>query len=212
MLSHIPRNSLMIFKASCCISLLSFCIFLTSLVCPNWHHPTGSCAIYAVTADYFQQTTCGQGFSQWVMLNKEKPHHWDFSRELSGRSNSDNSFGSLQAYLGEFQTIPVVARPTVFHSYRGSKLLVFEATTELGRGGWQRDRLKILRSLLFLENQPFFLNTCSSNCCSSLANFWSLKKSILTISASVLIAFLEDRNFRVPYCTILEMLLQDFFR
>lgn len=32
-------------------------------------------------------------FPQWVMLNKDKPHDWDFSRELSDGSNTDNSFG-----------------------------------------------------------------------------------------------------------------------
>ena len=52
-----------------------------------------------------------------------------------------------------------------------------------------------------MEIQPFFLNTCSMDCCLWLISK-VLKKLILTIFASVLFAVLEEWIFRDPFSTI----------
>ena len=50
--------------------------------------------------------------------------------------------------------------------------------------------------------QPFFLHKCFLNCCKPLVNFQSLEKLTLTILASFLIAFIEERNFGDPYFVV----------
>lgn len=73
-------------------------------------------------------------------------------------------------------------------------------------------QVKTPQSLLFLQRFNHFPQIHIPQIVAILWLISSLKKLTLTISASVLIAFMEDQIFGDPYSTILEMFLQDFFK
>lgn len=64
-----------------------------------------------------------------------------------------------------------------------------------------RASLNAAKFAILTEIKLFFLNKCFLDCCKSLVNFQSSEKFILTISPTVLIAFMEERHFGGPYPT-----------
>lgn len=109
---------------------------------------------------------------------KDKPWEWDFSRELSLKSNSANSL-----VIGAFREHHTHLHPSV-----PARLLIFTATNcgckavsfqGCGRTGERKMRvgsIKMLQSVFLMRFSPFFFNKCSPYFCKPLVNFQSSEK------------------------------------
>ena len=103
-------------------------------------------------------------------------------------------FGGLQAFSAHLIDVRLLF-------FVVSRLLVFKATLELGRGKWEQDNLKHHRAHCCCQYSCFSLVKCSSDCYKPLIPK-ILKKLILTIFASVLTAFMVEQIFQGLYFAI----------
>lgn len=82
------------------------------------------------------------------------------------------------------------------------RLLIFKTVTELEKGGWDYSKLKHHKAIVPIEIQLFFLKNGPCFVASLFLIFRVLKKLSLTIFASFLFAFMEERIFNGPYSII----------
>lgn len=159
----IPRKILGFFKTSYRhLSPLIFLSFLTSLLfAPTCITISGSCTVQTVATDYFQRTTWGKGFSRWGRRLKISPVIGTFL----GSCRTDQIVTILWGWtswitpspLRGIPNHPVSWRAACFHNYCGSRLMIFKTTRELGREGWDEDKLKNHKVYCSYRDSTIFL-------------------------------------------------------
>lgn len=84
------------------------------------------------------------------------------------------------------------------HAHSAPSNCCFQSHCGAGKRGWHSSKFKSNKDHCS-QIQLFFLNKCSLDCCKPLVNFRVLEKLILTILASVLFTFMEER-FLLHHC------------
>lgn len=117
------------------------------------------------------------------------------SREPPGRFNSENALGLRLWRSTNTLLLPLVVATLLIFTVL--QAVVFKATVELGREECKQCKLKCYKVHCLYQYSAFlFLYKHFPNYFKTLMNFLSFDKAILTLFASVLVAFMGRENFQ----------------
>lgn len=163
-------------------AIFQFLFYLILINCPTFSHCLRQLQRLAIASDWFRQTPLEKKLLVGTGSESSKT-----KRGLGVESPREPWTGLHFAF----------SRATDFQ--HNHMQMPFKGTVEQGRGEMGECKLKYCKTCCSCQDLAIFSWRDFLNCCKPFIISRVLKKLILTIFASGLIAFMKEKAFRVPY-------------